>query len=178
MKEYRNFILINNDNFIVQATFANCSSDITYKCHKKQFPSKKPLTNNTDELRILNKHLAQILQWKESEIALSIYYVLIPPRLCKIIKEKIYKQWLEKGTYDSGVKLKPEELTQWKVFDMLYKKTFADIAFKPNNIYNSKIVNKNYKHIVFTKNAIDKMYVYIDKLEDSIKLKTIDDLLK
>ena len=178
MKEYRNFILINNDSFIVQASFANCSSEVVYKCHEMQYPSKKPLTNHIDVLKILNNHLAQILQWKKDGTALSIYYMLIPPKTCKIIKEKLYKQWIETGQYNSGVKLKPEEIAQWKIFDVLYKKTFADIAFKPNNIYNSKNVNKNYKHIVFTKNTIDKMYVYLDKLEESNKIKTIDDLLR
>ena len=59
MKEYRNFILINNDHFIVQATFANCSSEVAYKCYNKQYPSKKPLTNHIDVLKVLNKHLAQ-----------------------------------------------------------------------------------------------------------------------
>ncbi len=173
MKEYRNFILINNDNFIVQASFANCSSEVVYKCHEVQYPS-----SHTDVLKVLNKHLAQILQWKKDGTALSIYYMLVPPKTCKIIKEKLYKKWIETGQYSSGAKLAPEELAQWKIFDVLYKKTFADIAFKPNNIYNSKNVNKNYRHIVFTKNVIDKMYVYLDKLEESNKIKAVDDLLK
>ena len=59
--------------------------------------------------------------------------------------------------------------------------TYVNAVGAKNSINNNErihVVNKNYKHIVFTKNAIDKMYVYIDKLEDSIKLKTIDDLLK
>ena len=162
MKEYRNFILINNDDFIVQASFANCSSEVVYKCHEMQYPSKKPLTNHTDVLKVLNKHLAQILQWKKDGTYPYVSAENLLPDVNGagyIIKEKLYKQWIETGQYNSGVKLKPEEIAQWKIFDVLYKKTFADIAFKPNNIYNSKNVNKNYKHIIFTKNTIDKMYV-------------------
>ena len=178
MKDYRNFILIENDKAIVQATFANCSSDVAYKCYNKEFPVKRPLVNYTDVLKLLNKHLAQVLQWKEDDEALSIYYVLIPPKLCKVIKEKLYKQWIETGEYSTGIKIKPEELKQWIIFEALYKKTFADIAFKPNNIYSTKTINKSYRHIVFTKNIVDKMYVYLDKLDDMNKAKTVNDLLK
>lgn len=178
MKDYRNFILIENDKAIVQATFANCSSDVNYKCYNKEFPVKRPLVNYTDALRLLNKHLAQILQWKEDDEALSIYYVLVPPKLCKVIKEKLYKQWITAGEYNTGVKIKPEELNQWIIFDTLYRKTFADIAFKPNNIYSTKTINKSYRHIVFTKDIVDKMYIYLERLDEMNKVKTVNDLLK
>lgn len=172
MKDYRNFILINTNNFIATATYANCSSDVVYKKYKKEHPVR--ITSNLDALKILNKHLAQILQWKENEQALSIYYILIPPKLCKIIKDKLYRQWIN----ESASKIKEEELTQWKIFDLLYKSVFADVVFKPNNIYNSKDVNKVYRHIVFTKKVIDKMYDYLNKLEENLKVKSIDSLLK
>lgn len=177
MKDYRNFVLINSDNFIVTATFANCSSEVSYKQYAKQFANKK-VNNNIDMLKIINKHLAQIQYWKENDRALSIYYLLVPPKLCKIIKDKIYKEWLETGTNKAGYTIKEEELEQWRIFSLLYKSIFSDIAFKPNSIYNSKETNKVYKHIVFTKNVIDKMYIYLDKLEDKYKINTIDDLLK
>ena len=177
MKDYRNFVLINSDNFIVTATFANCSSEVSYKQYKKQFANKK-INSNIDSLKIINKHLAQIQYWKEHNNALSIYYLLIPPKLCKIIKDKIYKEWLETGVNKSGFAIKDEELEQWRLFNLLYKSVFSDIAFKPNNIYNSKDTNKAYRHIAFTKVAIDKMYVYLERLEDRHKIDSIDDLLK
>jgi hypothetical protein len=49
MKEYRNFVLINSDNFIVTATYANCSSEVSYKQYKRQYPVKK-INNNIDTL--------------------------------------------------------------------------------------------------------------------------------
>ena len=61
---------------------------------------------------------------------------------------------------------------------MLYKNVFADICFKPNNIYSSRTdTSKIYKHVVFTKNVIDKMHDYLDKLNKK-KENTIEDLLK
>ena len=85
MKDYRNFIIINNDKHLITATFANCSSEVSYKAYKT-FSSKKYLINNLDSLKILNKHMAQILKWKENEQALSVYYILVSPKLCKVIQ--------------------------------------------------------------------------------------------
>lgn len=178
MKDYRNFILIDSDNFIATATFANCSSEVLYRKYRKEFPTKKCISNNTDSLKLLNKHMAQILKWKEEDNALNMYYLLIPPKLCKIIKDKLYLNWLETKKTASGYPLKEEELVQWRIFSMLYKKVFTDICFKPNNVYSSKDANKNYRHVVFTNNVVNKMHYYIDKLEDSVSIKTIDDLLK
>lgn len=177
MKEYRNFVLINSDNFIVTATYANCSSEVSYKQYKRQYPVNK-INNNIDTLKVLNKHMAYILKCKEEGTSLSVYYLLIPPKLCKVIKDKLYKTWIETGKNSAGFPIKKEELDQWQIFNTLYRSIFADIAFKPNNIYNSKDINKAYKHVVFTKNAIDKMYVYLDKLEEKNKISTIDDLLR
>ena len=39
----------------------------------------------------------------------------------------------------------------------------------------AEFINSDFKEVVFTKNVIDKMYVYLDKLEESNKIKTIDD---
>ena len=94
MKEYRNFVLIDNDISIITATYANCSSIVSYKKFNKEHPKTKISNNNIDSLKILNKHMAQILKWKTSDEALSVYYLLIPPKLCKIIKDKTYKNWL------------------------------------------------------------------------------------
>ena len=179
MKDYRNFILMNSDNFIATATFANCSSEVTYKKHVRQYPVKKNINNNIDLLKVLNKHMAQILKWKDEEVSLNMYYILIPSKLCKIIKDRIYVKWLETKKNSSGFNIKPEELEQWKIFSMLYKNVFADICFKPNNIYNSKNnLNKGYKHIVFTSEVVNKMHNYLDNAEESISIKTISDLLK
>ena len=179
MKEYRNFILISNKTNIVTASFANCTSEVNYKTYARTFPDKKDFINHIDTLRILNKHLAQILKWKEDNTALSVYYILIPPKLCKIIKDKLYKTWLETGKRNSGLKLEQEELDQWELFNVLYKHVFADICFKPNNVYNSKNnINKSYKHVVFTSNTVDKMYNYLNKLEERNSVKTIEDLVK
>ncbi len=178
MKEYRNFILIDSNNFIATATFANCSSDVYYKKYRKEYPVKKHVYDNTDCLRLLNKHMAQILKWKEEESALNIYYLLIPPKLCKIIKDKLYLKWIETKKTSTGFNLREEELAQWKIFSVLYKKVFTEVSFKPNNIYNSKDANKNYRHIVFTNNVVNKMHSYLDKVEDTIAIKTLDDLLK
>jgi hypothetical protein len=178
MKDYRNFILINNDKNIIASSFANCSSEVNYKVHERAFPDKKGFNNYTDILKILNKHLAQIIQWKEDDTALSIYYVLIPSKLCKIIKDKLFKKWLDTGERVNGLKISKEELAQWEVFNILYKHVFADICFKPNNAYNKNNANKNYKHVIFTINVVDKMHNYLDQLEERNKIKTIDDLLK
>jgi hypothetical protein len=178
MKDSRNFIIINSDNFIITATFANCSSEVLYKKHKREYPAKKHIINNIDILKIINKQMAQILKWKEEEKALSTYYILLPSKLCKIIKDKLYKQWLDTGKTNSGYNLKKEELEQWQIFQTLYKKIFANIVFKPNNLYSSNDANKTYRHVTFTKNVVDKMHNYLDKLEDSIKVKTLEDLLK
>ena len=174
MKDYRNFIIINNDKHLITATFANCSSEVSYKAYKT-FNSKKYLINNLDSLKILNKHMAQILKWKENEQALSVYYILVSPKLCKVIKNKTYKTWLESTTPNL---ISEEELDQWRIFNVLYKNVFADICFKPNNIYSSRTdTSKIYKHVVFTKNVIDKMHDYLDKLNKK-KENTIEDLLK
>lgn len=178
MKEYRNFIIINNDKYIITASFANCTSEVTYKSHKRLRVDKK-FTDNTDMLKVLNKHMAQILKWKNDEQALNVYYVLIPPKLCKVIKNKMYRDWLETGKTASGFSIHPEELEQWNIFNALYKSVFSDICFKPNNTYNSKSdANKIYRHVVFTKNVVDKMHNYLDRLEESTAIKTIGDLLK
>mgnify|MGYP003304685240 CR=1 FL=1 len=34
--------------------------------------------------------------------------------------------------------IKQEELGQWELFSVLYRHVFADVCFKPNNVYNSK----------------------------------------
>lgn len=161
MKDYRNFILMDSNEFILTATFANCSSEVSYKRYNKAYTSK----NHIDVLKILNKHLAQIAKWKEEGQALSIYYLLVPPRLCKIIKDKLYKQWIETDK-DS---IKKEELEQWRLFSALYKQVFSEVAFKPNNIYSSKKQSNNYRHVIFTKNVIDKMFLYLEKVEESNK---------
>ena len=178
MKDYRNFIIINNKNNIVTSSFANCASEVDYKVYNRKYPEKKDFNNYIDVLKILNKHLAQIIKWKEDDNALSVYYILIPSKLCKIIKDKLYKNWIETGKRNNGLKLKNEELEQWKLFNTLYKHVFADICFKPNNVYNSKNANRSYKHVVFTSDVVDKMYKYLDKLEEQNAIKTIDDLLK
>lgn len=177
MKEYRNFILINNDKNMITASFANCSSEVNYKVYDRAFQEKKGFTNYTDIIKILNKHLAQISKWKEENKALSVYYILIPPKLCKIIKDKLYKNWLDTGERINKIKISKEELVQWEIFNTLYRHVFADICFKPNNIYSSKN-NKNYRHIIFTNEVVDKMYNYLNQLEDRDKAKTISDLLK
>ena len=176
MKDYRNFILINTDNFLVTATFANCSSDVSYKKYQRTHPVKNHINNNIDTLRILNKHLAQIANWKEEDRALSMYYILVPPKFCKIIKDKIYREWLTTKKNSAGLSISNEELEQWKMFEVLYKLVYVDIIFKPTNLYNAKDANKAYKHVVFTKNVIDKVYDYLNKLEDNIKVKRIDNL--
>ncbi len=174
MKDYRNLILMDSNKFILTATFANCSSDVAYKRYNKAYPTKSNM-NNIDALKILNKHLAQIVKWKEEEKALSVYYILVPPKLCKIIKDKLYKQWIE----TNKASIKPEELEQWKLFSALYKLVFSEVAFKPNNIYNSRSKQQNnYKHVIFVKNTVDKMFLYLEKIEESNKAKVIEDLLK
>lgn len=179
MKEYRNYIIIANDKNVITASFANCTSDVTYKVHDRQYTNKKINLDNTDVLKVINKHLAQILKWKNQEQSLSIYYILIPPKLCKVIKDKLYKKWLETGKSAVGYYLKEEELEQWSLFDILYKNVFSDICFKPNNIYSSKTnINNNYRHVVFTKNVVNKMHIYLDKLEEQSSINSIDDLLK
>ena len=178
MKDYRNFILIDSNNFIATATFANCSSEVLYRKYRKEFPSQRHISNNADSLKLLNKHMAQILKWKEDEEALNMYYLLVPPKLCKIIKDKLYVSWLETKVTASGYKLKEEELVQWRIFSMLYKKVFTDICFKPNNVYNSKDANKSYRHVVFTSNVVNKMHSYVEKLEESVSIESVDDLLK
>ena len=120
--------------------------------------------------------MAQILKWKNEDTALSLYYLLIPPKLCKIIKDKIYRNWINEDS-DKRYNIQEEELNQWRIFDMLYKSVFADISFKPNNVYNSKNVNKSYKHIIYTKEIINKIYIYLDR-EESTSIKSIDDLVK
>ena len=87
MKDYRNFILIDNDINIITATYANCSSSVSYKKFNKEHPKTKISNNNIDALKILNKHMAQILKWKTNNESLSVYYILVPPKFCKIIKE-------------------------------------------------------------------------------------------
>lgn len=179
MKDYRNFVIVNNRNNIVTSSFANCSSDVNYRIYNRKFPEKNNFNNYIDILKILNKHLAQIAKWKENNDSLSIYYILIPPKFCKVIKDKLYKKWLETHERANGFKIKQEELEQWKIFNILYKCVYADICFKPNNIYSSKNnINKNYRHIIFTNNVIDKMYNYLNKLDELNEIKTIDDLLK
>ena len=176
MKDYRNFILIDNDINIITATYANCSSPVSYKKFNKEHPKTKISNNNIDALKILNKHMAQILKWKTNNESLSVYYILVPPKFCKIIKDKTYKNWL--NPQDKKYNIPNEELKQWKVFETLYKIIFADICIKPNNIYSSKDVNKTYKHIIYTKEIVNKMYVYLDKEKESTAIKTINDLLK
>lgn len=177
MKEYRNFVLIDNDISIITATYANCSSIVSYKKFNKEHPKTKISNSNIDSLKILNKHMAQILKWKEEDVALSLYYLLIPPKLCKIIKDKIYRNWISENS-DKRYNIKEEELNQWRIFDMLYRSIFADISFKPNNVYNSKNVNKAYRHIIYTKEVINKIYIYLNKEEESTAINTIDDLIK
>ena len=176
MKDYRNFILINNETSVITATYANCSSEVVYKKFIRDYPQTKISNNNTDSLKILNKHMAQILRWKESEQSINLYYVLIPPKLCKIIKDKTYKNWLSPG--DKKYNISKDELAQWQVFDALYKNIFVDICIKPNNIYSSKDINKAYKHIAYTKEIINKMHIYLNKEKESTAIKTIKDLLK
>ena len=176
MKDYRNFILIENDKSVIIATYANCSSEVSYKKFAKEYLPTKISNNNIDSLKIINKHMAQILKWKNEDTALSLYYLLIPPKLCKIIKDKIYRQWI--GESDKRFNIKEEEIKQWKIFDMLYKSIFADISFKPNNVYNSKNVNKAYRHIIYTKEVINKIYIYLEKDEEATAIKSIDDLVK
>jgi hypothetical protein len=179
MKEYRNFIIINNKKNIVASSFANCTSDVSYKVYNRKFPEKNSFNNYADVLKILNKHLAQITKWKENGESLSIYYILIPPKLCKVIKDKLYKKWLETGERANGLTIRQEELNQWELFNVLYKHIYADVCFKPNNVYSLKNnVNKNYRHVVFTSAVIDKMYNYLNKLEEQNEVKTIEDLLK
>lgn len=175
MKEYRNFILVDDYKNIIAATYANCSSEPCYKKYTKTFPSTKVSNNNTDSLMIINKHIAQILKWKEENNSLSVYYLLIPPKLCKIIKDRIYKQWIDENS-DKRFNVSIEEINQWKIFDALYKRAFTDLSFKPNNVYNSKQVNKSYKHVVFTKDVIDKMHVYLTK--ETREINTIEDLIR
>lgn len=176
MKDFRNFILISNETSIITATYANCSSEVTYKKFIKDYPQTKISATNIDALKILNKHMAQILQWKDSKEAISLYYLLVPPKLCKVIKDKTYKVWLDPGERQFNVP--EEELRQWRIFDMLYRKVYADISIKPNNIYNSKNINKAYRHITYTKEVINKMYVYLDKDKAKTSIKTVSDLLK
>ena len=178
MKDYRNFIIINNKNNIVTSSFANCTSEVNYKVYDRTYPEQKEFSDYTDVLKILNKHLAQIMEWKKEQTALNIYYILIPPKICKIIKEKLYKNWIQTGQKLNGLKIKQEELEQWKIFDILYKHIFADICFKPNNVYSSKNnVNKSYRHVIFTNAVVDKMYEYLNKLEEQNKIKNLDELL-
>ena len=59
---------------------------MNYKVYNRTFPEKKGFNNYVDTLKILNKHLAQIVKWKKDNTALSVYYILIPSKLCKIIK--------------------------------------------------------------------------------------------
>lgn len=175
MKEYRNFILVNDYKNIITATYANCSSEPCYKKYTKAFPSTKVSNNNADSLMIINKHIAQILKWKEENNSLSVYYLLIPPKLCRIIKDKIYKQWIDENS-NKRFNVSIEEIDQWKIFDALYKQAFIDLSFKPNNVYNSKQVNKSYKHVVFTKDVIDKMHIYLTK--ETGKINTVEDLIR
>ena len=177
MKEYRNFILIDNNKSVITATYANCSSEVAYKKYTKKYLSTKVSNNNIDSLLIVNKHMAQILKWKEEDVALNLYYLLIPPKLCKIIKDKIYRNWIDENS-DKRYHIKEEELNQWRIFDMLYRSIFADISFKPNNVYNSKDVNKAYRHIIYTKEIINKIYIYLNKEEKSAAINTIDDLIR
>lgn len=178
MKEYRNFILISNEKNVITSSFANCSSEVNYKVYNRAFPEKKGFNNYVDILKILNKHLAQIAKWKEDNTALSVYYILIPSKLCKIIKDKLFKTWLDSGERVNGLKIPKEELVQWKLFNTLYKYVFADICFKPNNVYSKNNVNKNYKHVIFTINVVDKMHNYLNQLKEQNEIKAIDDLLK
>ena len=173
MKDYRNFILVDSDKYIITATYANCSSEVSYKKFARKYTPTKVSNNNTDSLQIINKHLAQILKWKEDGAALSLYYLLIPPKLCKVIKDKTYKNWLypAEGRHYS---ITEEELAQWRIFEALYKSVFADISFKPNNVYNSKNVNKAYRHIIYTKDVINKIYIYLEKEEAT----SVENLLK
>lgn len=155
MKDYRNFVIVNNGKKMATTFFANCSSTASIK-----------LYNNIDSasmLKLLNKHLSNIKKWKAEGTALNVYYILIPPKLCKLIKSKDYKVLLKSD------RTSEEEKNQWGYFETIYKEVFADVVFKPNNTYDSNNINKAYRHIVYTKKLIDKMYVILDKDSQNLK---------
>lgn len=162
MKEYRNFIMASNENCIVTATYANCSTDVVYKKYMKNYLDFENL-NNIDTLKVLNKHIAQIYQWKNEDRIVNKYYILIPSKLCKIIKDKIYVDWIKTGKTKKGVLLSDEELKQWIFFNNLYKHVYADIVIKPNSIHKTN-ENTAYRHVIVAKNIVDKIYSYLDKL--------------
>lgn len=147
MKDYRNFVLINNGKKMATTFYANCSSEASITLHDG--------ISNVHMLKLVNQHLENIKTWKESGTALNIYYLLIPAKLCKIIKDKTYKALVNSD------KISVAEKMQWRRFELLYKEVFADIVFKPNNTYDSN-TNKAYKHIIYTKKLIDKMYRVLD----------------
>lgn len=149
MKDYRNFVLINNGRKVATTFYANCSSEASIQIHED--------TSNAHMLKLINQHLYDIKVWKDNGVAVNVYYILIPPKLCKIIKDKSYK------TLSSSNNVSLLEKTQWQYFELVYKEVFADIVFKPNNIYDSNNINKAYKHIVYTKKLIDKMYALLDQ---------------
>lgn len=153
MKDYRNFVLINNGKRLASTFYANCSSDASINVHYG--------ITNIHMLKLINSHLENIKEWKENDKAINVYYLLIPPKLCKLIKDKTFK------TLMNSDKISLAERLQWKRFDGLYKEVFADIIFKPNNTYDSNNINKAYKHIVYTKKLIDKMYRLLDSIEDN-----------
>ena len=153
MKDYRNFVLINNGKRLATTFYANCSSDASINVHQG--------ITNIHMLRLINQHLSNIKDWKENGTAINVYYLLIPPKLCKIIKDKTYK------TLMNSDKVSMAEKLQWQYFEILYKEVFADIIFKPNNTYDSNNVNKAYKHIVYTKKLIDKMYRLLDSIDNN-----------
>ena len=95
MKEYRNFILVDNDKSVITATYANCSSEVSYKKYAKRYIPTKISNNNIDSLLIINKHMSQILKWKKEDVALSlnsdVEYLKINDDLQKMIQEEMMR---------------------------------------------------------------------------------------
>ena len=149
MKDYRNFILINNGKKLATTFYANCSSEASIQLHDD--------ISTASMLKIVNQHLYDIRYWKENGLAVNVYYILIPSKLCKLIKDKSYKNLLKSD------KVSTIEKWQWQLFEGIYKEVFADIVFKSNNTYDSNNINKAYKHIIYTKKLIDKMYALLDE---------------
>jgi hypothetical protein len=164
MKEYRNLLIASNKTHIITASFANCNSAVKYNHIKK---SNK---GNIDLLKILNNYMGQIIKWKRNNKALNVYYITLPSKLCKVIKDRLYLNWNENNVSE-------KEIEQWKIFNALYKLVFSDVYFKPDSIYNSKDVNNAYKHVVFTKKTFDLMNNLLDAYKEQGLTKELNEVL-
>lgn len=177
MKQYRNVIIVGEHTNYVSASFENANDKPVFRKYNNLPLAGTNATTNINALSIINKYLLEIVQDKRKNGKSTMHYFIVPVRICKMIKDGTYKNWIKTGKTLSGKPVDEIELRYWTMFSSLYKELFEDVVFKPVTAYSSDKINKAYNHSVFIKKVLDELYKQLDKNKEDNLFDSLDDIL-